>query len=330
MKAISKQEVIQSMEKFVEENLSLLQPADKLWQPMDFLPRTDRDNWEAEIQRLQTNARNLSDELLLVLIGNMITEEALPSYETWLSGLDGIGGKNGISRNPWALWTRGWTAEENRHGAILNTYLYLSGRADMKSVFRTIYYLIQNGFDPQTGTDPYYGLVYTSFQERATTVAHRNTGRVALKQGDENLGQICSLVAGDESRHERAYKNFFQKVLELDPEGGVLAFAEMMKRKIIMPAKNMADAGEKELFIQHIVSAQRLGIYTANDYAEIIRHLLDFWQIDKLKSLGPEAAEAQEYLCGLPKFYEGKAHKLGLMAKLRPRMKCPWLYNRKV
>lgn len=36
--------------------------------------------------------------------------------------------ETGSQEHPWAVWTRGWTAEENRHGLLLNRYLYLSGR----------------------------------------------------------------------------------------------------------------------------------------------------------------------------------------------------------
>ncbi|KAM7460890.1 hypothetical protein LguiA_029011 [Lonicera macranthoides] len=42
----------------------------------------------------------------------------------------------------WAIWTRGWTGEENRHGDLLNKHLYLCGRVDMKQVEKTIQYFI--------------------------------------------------------------------------------------------------------------------------------------------------------------------------------------------
>jgi len=35
--------------------------------------------------------------------------------------------ETGASDDPWSKWTRQWTAEENRHGIVLNKYLYLSG-----------------------------------------------------------------------------------------------------------------------------------------------------------------------------------------------------------
>jgi acyl-[acyl-carrier-protein] desaturase len=39
----------------------------------------------------------------------------------------------------WAQWVRQWTSEENRHGDLLNKYLYLSGRVNMKLKYTTPY-----------------------------------------------------------------------------------------------------------------------------------------------------------------------------------------------
>ncbi|CAI0448471.1 unnamed protein product [Linum tenue] len=75
----------------------------------------------------------------------MITEEALPTYQTMLNTLDGVRDETGASLTSWAIWTRAWTAEENRHGDLLNKYLYLSGRVDMKQIEKTIQYLIGSG-----------------------------------------------------------------------------------------------------------------------------------------------------------------------------------------
>ncbi|KAJ4829761.1 hypothetical protein Tsubulata_048342 [Turnera subulata] len=47
--------------------------------------------------------------------------------------------------SPWAIWTRGWGAEENRHGDLLNKYFYLTGRVDMKQIEKTIHYLVGRG-----------------------------------------------------------------------------------------------------------------------------------------------------------------------------------------
>ena len=67
------------------------------------------------------------------------------TYQTMLNTLDGVRDETGASLTSWAIWTRAWTAEENRHGDLLNRYLYLSGRVDMKQIEKTIQYLIGSG-----------------------------------------------------------------------------------------------------------------------------------------------------------------------------------------
>jgi len=72
------------------------------------------------VRELQKRSAGVPDEHLLVLIGDMITEEALPTYMSMLNTLDGTRDETGASDTPWAVWTRKWTAEENRHGDAMN------------------------------------------------------------------------------------------------------------------------------------------------------------------------------------------------------------------
>ena len=89
----------------------------------------------------------LPDDVLVVLIGDMVTEEALPTYQTLLNTFEGCDDPTGTTDNAWARWNRGWTSEENRHGDLLNKYLYLGGRTDMRSVKVTIQHLITTRFN---------------------------------------------------------------------------------------------------------------------------------------------------------------------------------------
>jgi len=108
-------EVIKSMEPFVEQHLEpLLKPVGESWQPSDFLPDLTKDDWREQVSDFRAHARELPDDLLVVLVGDMITEEALPTYQTWLNRPQGVGDPTGSSRLPWARWGRGWTAEEGR------------------------------------------------------------------------------------------------------------------------------------------------------------------------------------------------------------------------
>jgi acyl-[acyl-carrier-protein] desaturase len=327
---IAKNEILSTIERFVEDNLNLLLTVENSWQPTDFLPDSSKENWYDELRDLRKNALSVPDEVLVVLVGNTVTEEALPSYQTWLNRVDAIADKTGASLTPWARWSRGWTAEENRHGDLLNRYLYLSGRVNMRSFEITSQYLIKNGFDVRSSNDSYKALAYTSFQERATKISHRNTGLLAAKHGDAVLGRICEVIAGDEARHEEAYKRFFLKVLELDPSGAVIAFKNLLKQQVVMPARLMSDGSDRDLFSQFSIVAQKAGVYTVRDYAAVISHLVEFWGIDTIKGLTPEAEKAQQYLCGLSDKYAGKAEAIDNYLSNQPKQPFSWIYDRQV
>jgi acyl-[acyl-carrier-protein] desaturase len=180
----------------------------------------------------------------------------------------------------------------------------------MREVEITIQRLLYNGIELQTEADPYNGLIYTSFQERATKISHVNTGKIALKSGDKLLGKICNTIAGEEAMHEKAYKFFMSKVFESDPNGGLAAFVQMMKKKIVMPASLMDFGTDKKQYVNYASITQKIGVYTSHDYANIIDHLVKFWGIDKLKGLSSEGNKAQDFLSSLSERYFKLAERL--------------------
>ncbi|AEE54335.1 acyl-ACP desaturase [Haliscomenobacter hydrossis] len=298
-------EVITQIEPFVRTAIeTLLVDVNTCWQPTDFLPDMSKEDALDQVHQLRERAAGIPDEVIVSLIGNMITEEALPSYQTYFNLLDGINREHSVtSENAWVTWSRQWTSEENRHGDLLNKYLYLSGRADMRQVEVTIQTLISNGFDANTDNDPYQAMIYTSFQERATKISHNNTGKLASKAGDNVLSRICTTIAGDEGRHERAYKTFMREIFDIDPNGAMLAFEKMMRKQIAMPALLIDKGNDRNMFARFSAITQKIGIYTTWDYAKIIEHLVEFWKIENVTGLTGAAAKAQVYLSKLPERY---------------------------
>ena len=325
---LTEEEILSALESSVEYELPLLKPVESCWQPSDVLPDMHGANWREELDALRAAAATLSDETLIVLVGNLVTEEALPSYETWLNRTRGLTDPTGVSDRPWGQWMRGWTAEENRHGDVLRAYLYLSGRLDMRAVEVTIQHLIRNGFDVGSGSDPYRSIVYASFQERATKISHANTGKRAEECGDKSLGKICSLIAKDEARHEEAYKRFFATAVSIDTSNAVTAFADMMRLRVSMPARLMNDGSGLDLFERFAVVAQKNSIYTARDYSEVLQHLVEYWGIASLTGLTPNAARDQEYLCGLPERYLKKAERIEDVISRAPAQPFSWIFER--
>lgn len=293
-------EVMQTIEKNVGSYMDkYLIPPEEIWQPTDFLPNFQKENYMDEVHQIREEAKELGYDFWVVLVGDMVTEEALPTYESWLMDMEGV---DQHGRNSWAKWIRHWTGEENRHGDTLNKYLYLSGRVNMREVEITTHHLINDGFEVGTGRDPYRNFVYTSFQELATNVSHKRVARIAKQKGNKMLSKMCSIIAGDEMRHHLAYREFVKTIFEYDGSEMMLAFAHMMKKKIIMPAQNLRQSGGKmaSAFDDFSNAAQRLGVYTTYDYIDILEKLNAYWEISEMNGLTDEAEKARDFLVKLP------------------------------
>lgn len=306
-------EVLDHLCDFVEDivNTKMLIP-ETSWQPSDFLPDFRSESFGEDVTALQERAKNIPNTLIISLVGNMITEEGLPNYQSWFNLLEGINRERNVASDyAWVKWGRAWASEENRHGDLLNKYLYMSGRIDMNAVEKTIQRMLYNGFDNLTDGDPYKGIIYTAFQERATKITHVNTSRLASQAGDDHLSRICKVIAGDEARHENAYKAMMKRIFELDPNEAILAFGHMMWKHIVMPARMMDVKDNKlSLFDTYAAITQEIGIYTSLDYANIVEHLVDFWGVEYLKDLTSEGNKMQDYLCKIPERYKKLAERV--------------------
>lgn len=306
-------EVMRFLEKNVDTFIEqYLVPIEKIWQPSDYLPNSQKGTFFEDVKELRELAKELPYDFWVVLVGDTITEEALPTYESWLMEVEGV---DNMERNGWSRWVRHWTSEENRHGDLLNKYLYLSGRVNMREIEITTQHLISDGFDIGTGRDPYKNFVYTSFQELATFISHSRVAELAKKIGDDKLSRMCKRIASDEMRHHYAYSEFVKNIFEVDPSEMMLAFQYMMKQKVVMPAHFLRESGQKisSAFEHFSNAAQRMGVYTASDYVDIMQKLIDKWQIDKLSGLTDEAERARDFLMKLP----------SRMAKISERLTVP-------
>jgi acyl-[acyl-carrier-protein] desaturase len=293
-------EVMKHIEGYMLDNMfTYLKPVEECWQPIDFLPDASQPDFFDRVKDIQEAAREIPYDLMIVLIGDTITEEALPTYESWLATVEGV---SKDEEGGWMKWLRHWTAEENRHGDLLNKYLYLSGRVNMRQVELSTQYLIADGFDIGTDRDPYRNFVYTSFQEMATNISHRRVATLSKKSGDGLLAKMCAVIASDENRHATAYQDFIKQIIKVDASEVLLAFEDMMRKKIVMPAHLIKEAGKtmEKTFDHFSNAAQRLGVYTSVDYVDIIQHLIKEWQIESLKDLNESGEKARDYLLALP------------------------------
>jgi acyl-[acyl-carrier-protein] desaturase len=82
----------------------------------------------------------------------------------------------------------------------------------------------------------------------------------------------------------------------------MVAFEDMMRKKIVMPAHFLREVGLKvgQTFGHFTDAAQRLGIYTAIDYVDILKELLTDWHIESITGLDEAGEKARDYVVNLP------------------------------
>ncbi len=283
----AKTEVLSSLETKVKEWISSHIEKRKLWFSSDFLPSDEKmcDDKKSIIEKLKDRSKGLGDAVRVALALNLITEEGLPHFHRLVSSYLG-------ENSFWAKWTNMWTAEEDRHGNVIRDYARDSRVFKFHEIEQLQFYYQQAGFNPNWNKDPYKVFVYTTLQERATQISHKNTGKLAGKE-EPLLGGILSSVAADEAKHYSFYRNVFKEILTLDPERALHSAAQVMPA-IEMPGKSI------ENFKEMADIVRRKGIYGPWDYKNIVEEAISFWNIESITGLNDLASKAQEAILEIP------------------------------
>ena len=286
---LAKVEVLADLEPVVADLMVTHEAKRVLWFPSELLASAPDTDPDAHIRDLRSRADGISLPARVALCLNLLTEEGLPHFHRLLSQYLG-------ADTFWSKWTNLWTAEEDRHGAVLHDYMHDTKILDNPVLERMQFEYIRAGFEPAWDKDPYRVFVYTTLQERATQVSHANTGRVA-SQHEPTIGTVLFNVAKEEARHYTFYRTIFKEVLARDPNRGLSSAAEIMP-SIDMPGVNMPNFREMADVIM------RAGIYGPRDYLAIVEEQIRFWAIETLDGLDEIGKRAQEKILGIPKRLE--------------------------
>jgi acyl-[acyl-carrier-protein] desaturase len=265
------------------------------WFPHDYIPYSmgrdfDTDPWTPDQSRL-TGVAQTAFEV------NLLTEDNLPSYHREISQMFGAGD------GAWINWMHRWTAEEGRHSIVLRDYLVVTRSLDPVALERARMEQVMTGYDA-TEKDALRGMAYVSFQELATRISHRNTGRYSQ---DPVADRIMARIAKDENLHMIFYRDLLGAALELDPSRTMEAIAA----EVI--GFEMPGAGMRS-FKTKAAQIAKAGIYDLRiHHDEIVWPLLRHWGVFELEGLDAPAQKARdelaEFLDGLDayaKHYEEK------------------------
>ncbi len=246
------------------------------WFPHEYVPFELGRNYETD--PWQTSDSKLGGIAQTALELNLLTEDNLPYYHLAIWEMFGGDG-------PWGEWIRRWTAEEGRHSIAIRDYLVVTRGVDPVALERGRMDHVSRGFYAKEMPSPLDGLVYVTFQELATRIAHRNTGAIT---GDPAAERLMARVALDENLHYVFYRDVAGSALEVDPSAMVLA----MNRQVLgfsMPGLELPGFREKAI---RIASA---GIYDLRiHHDQVLVPVLKKWRLAELEGLNDEAKCARE------------------------------------
>jgi acyl-[acyl-carrier-protein] desaturase len=273
-------DLLTELEPVVAANLDRHLGMAKEWHPHDYVPWSrGRDfaflggeDWRPEDSPLDPVAKT-------AMIVNLLTEDNLPSYHREIATRFGRDGA-------WGQWVGRWTAEEGRHGIALRDYLLVTRGVDPVELERARMAQMSTGYDSGDKT-PIQTVAYVSFQELATRVSHRNTGRAT---GCPIAEQLLARIATDENLHMIFYRNLMAAALEIDPDTAMQAIRDEVVG-FSMPGAGMAD------FARRSVVIAKAGIYDLRlHHDEVLAPVLRHWRIFERTGLGPQAEQAREEL----------------------------------
>ncbi|WP_074354004.1 acyl-ACP desaturase [Mycobacteroides abscessus] len=290
--------LLTELEPVVEENLERHLRAARPWAPHDYVPWSrGRDfaflggeDWKPEDSPLDPVAQ-------AALVVNLLTEDNLPSYHREIATRFGRDGA-------WGTWVGQWTAEEGRHSIALRDYLVVTRGVDPGNLEAMRMAHTVAGYDSGDKT-PLEALAYVSFQELATRISHRNTGKAS---GCPIADQLLARVALDENLHMVFYRNLMLAALDIEPDAAMQAICKEIVG-FAMPGMGM------EGFAQNAIAIAKAGIYDLRiHHDDVLQPILRFWRVFERADIGPEGEQARDTLVKFlaavderAKYYEEKA-----------------------
>src|SRR3954471_8746787 len=281
MTTMNQTQLLLELEPVVEANLDRHLRMAKDWFPHEYVPWSEGRNYDGPLngEAWSVEQSQISDVARSSLIVNLLTEDNLPSYHHEIATLFG-------REAAWGDWVPRWTAEEGRHGIAIRDYLLTTRAVDPQQLERLRMDHMSVGYTA-LHDDMVRSLAYVSFQELATRVSHRNTGRIT---GDKVADQLLARVAADENLHMVFYRNLLGAALELDPNQTMRAITDVVTT-FQMPGTDIA--GFQRKAVQMAVA----GVYDLRQHRDdVVAPVLRFWGVFDIEGLDAEGEKARTEL----------------------------------
>ncbi len=261
-------------ERLLERHLAMAEE----WFPHEYVPWGQARDFEAE--PWTPDQPRLTDVARTAFFVNLMTEDNLPSYHREIHTMFGR------RDTAWTTWVHRWTAEEGRHSIVLRDYLTATRNEDPVKLERGRMQMMSAGYDHHD-RDALHGMVYVSFQELATRISHRNTGRYSE---DPVADRIMARISADENLHMVFYRDMVSAAIELDASAAVQAIADEVVG-FQMPGAVLSG------FTAMSARIASAGIYDPRSHHDdVLWPLLRKWDVFDLTGLDSAAEQRREEL----------------------------------
>ncbi|MEH3130381.1 MAG: acyl-ACP desaturase [Mycolicibacterium neoaurum] len=287
---LSDLQLLHELEPVVEKQINRHLSMRKDWNPHDYIPWSDGKNFYAlGGQEWDPEQSKLSEVARIAMITNLLTEDNLPSYHREIA-------MNFSMDGPWGFWVNRWTAEENRHGIALRDYLLVTRAIDPIELEELRVEQVTRGFSPGQnlqGGDELFAqslfdsVIYVTFQELATRVSHRNTGRAC---NDTVADQLLGRISADENLHMIFYRDVSAAGMEIAPNQAMKSLHKILTN-FKMPGYTIPDFRRKAVVIA------TGGVYDPRIHLDdIVMPVLKKWRIFEREDFTGEGAKLRDEL----------------------------------
>jgi acyl-[acyl-carrier-protein] desaturase len=274
-------ELVAAIDGTVERLMEAHRQRREHWYAHEYVPweqgRSFRDDpWE------ESHA-TLSPDVRTSLVLNLLTEDNLPYYHAEIA--DRVPPGSALSR-----WNHLWTAEEGQHAIAIRSYLLTSRNCDPRALEDDRMRTMETGY-ALPYEDPGEVFAYTTAQELATRISHRNAGRLA---DDPVAYELMSRIAADENHHFMFYRGVTAAMISQSPSTMLEPIYRVLST-FSMPG--IAIPG----FVRRAVDMARAGVYNLRIHHDrVLQPLLRDWRIEHVTDLTARAREFQDKIMELP------------------------------
>jgi len=275
-------EILRELEPLVGREVDRHFSTARDWMPHEYVPWSDGTTFDGPLggQAWETGQSAYPEEVRTALVVNLLTEDNLPSYHHEIATIF-------RGEGAWGTWVHRWSAEEARHSAAIRDLLLTTRAVDPIALENDRMTHMSTGFKSSHGDKLLHGVAYVSFQELATRVAHRNTGRLS---NDEVCDQLMQRVALDENLHMLFYRNVLAGALDLAPDQSMSSIVDVVT-DFQMPGHTIEGFGRKSL------SMALAGVYDLRQHLDdVIQPVLRAWRIFERDDFGPLGEAKREEL----------------------------------